>query len=134
MPESHENKSTFYQAFIRDEQRCIYCGKNMMETLDAFALIDRDHLKPSKAGGSLDDVDNMVISCRVCNSLKGSFDPMPDVELNANNRELFLNKAKEFVEKKRSGEIPNDYYKDYYHTILNQFLLELYSYLFYLDQ
>ena len=86
MSESYENKSTFYQVFMRDNQKCVYCGKGMMESFDSFVQIDNDHLKPNATGGADDDVSNRVISCRVCNTLKGTFDPIPGEEPNADNR------------------------------------------------
>lgn len=106
-------KSIFYQVFMRDKQKCVYCGKDMMESFDSFAQIDNDHLKPNAIGGADDDVSNRVISCRVCNTLKGTFDPMPNVELNTKNRKLFLDEAIKYVGKRRTGEISGVLYRDY---------------------
>lgn len=47
--------------------RCVYCGAE-----DNLSL---DHLIPRIKGGT-DDVDNLVCSCRSCNSSKGKKDLM----------------------------------------------------------
>lgn len=112
MSELFSEESPFYQVFMRDDQRCVYCGINMMESFDAFAQIQIDHLKPRKNGGD-DSIDNMVTSCAVCNALKGSFDALPEVSLDAENRSIFLEESKKYIAGKREGQIDNSYFRDY---------------------
>ncbi len=104
--------SIFYQVFVRDNATCVYCSKNMMSSFDSFAQVQLDHLKPKKHGGR-DGVDNMVVSCSVCNNLKGSFDPTPEEELNSSNREEYIIKAKQFISEKRCGNRSNGLFSDY---------------------
>jgi len=46
----------------------------MLTDFDTFMLTEEDHLFPRSEGGD-DDLDNIVIACRVCNMLKGNYVP-----------------------------------------------------------
>ncbi len=105
--------SLFAQAFIRDIARCVYCGKNLMESFDAFCQSQLDHLKPKVEGGKDNDLDNRVISCFACNNLKGAFDPSPDAALDQTNRDTYIAKAKEYIAGKKDGSIESRLYADY---------------------
>jgi hypothetical protein len=50
---------------LQSKKTCVYCGTNLYLSLD--------HLVPKKYGGS-DSADNLVYSCRSCNSSKGDKD------------------------------------------------------------
>jgi 5-methylcytosine-specific restriction endonuclease McrA len=52
--------------FRRDQNLCLYCGKEM-----ADASLTRDHIKPVSRGGR-DSWLNVVSACRRCNQHKGS--------------------------------------------------------------
>ena len=41
-------RSIYYQAFVRDGHRCVYFGKDILESLDSFAASQLDHLKPRR--------------------------------------------------------------------------------------
>ncbi len=54
---------------------CVYCGKDLMtdwETL--FACASTDHLLPKKYKELLWNEWNLVLSCRICNTVKGGYD------------------------------------------------------------
>jgi 5-methylcytosine-specific restriction endonuclease McrA len=53
------------QLFIRDENRCVYCGKQF--AVDELTL---DHVQPRVRGGDRSE-GNLVTACRACNTLKG---------------------------------------------------------------
>lgn len=105
-------RSTYYQAFVRDEHKCVYCGKDILESLDSFAASHLDHLKPRCAGGT-DELINCVTACAVCNSMKGDFDPSPDGPITPETFNSAVAIARAYVEKKRDGTTPCTYVRDY---------------------
>lgn len=106
-------RSTYYQAFVRDKFCCVYCGKNILESFDAFASCHLDHLKPGSARGPDEDVLNRVTACGVCNSLKGAYDPVPGELVTEVNFATAIANAREYIQKKRSGETDTSYFRDY---------------------
>ena len=117
MEETPPARSTYYQAFTRDRHKCVYCSKDILESFDNFASSQLDHLKPRAAGGPDDEPLNRVTSCYVCNSLKGAFDPSPDGLVTASNFNETLARGREYVQKKRNGEEPNSYFRDYHYWL-----------------
>ncbi len=51
---------------VRQENACVYCGSEKD--------LQWEHLIPRSIGGP-DNIDNLVLSCRLCNLRKGSKDP-----------------------------------------------------------
>src|SRR5665213_3447034 len=111
--ENSNEQSVFYRAFVRDNGRCIYCSLDILKSFDAFAASHLDHLKPRSAGGADDDIWNRVISCGVCNSLKGSFDPCEGASTTSTSFDSCVQKSREFIFSKRTGERDNSYWRDY---------------------
>ncbi len=64
--------SLFSQIFDRDRHRCVYCGKYMLFDFETFQTSQLDHLIP----GGDDTPENLVLSCFVCNNLRGNFVPI----------------------------------------------------------
>lgn len=54
---------------LRSDFRCVYCGRDLLEDLETFLSLVRDHLVPQSAGGP-DGPPNRVASCVVCDRLK----------------------------------------------------------------
>lgn len=60
----------------RDGIGCFYCGiecedrKSNRDNRDC--VMSEDHIIPKSHGGT-DDLDNLVLACRACNSQRGSF-------------------------------------------------------------
>ena len=106
-------RSIYYQAFVRDGYKCVYCDKDILESLDTFAASHLDHLKPSRAGGNDEDVVNRVIACAVCNSMKGGFDPSPDGPVTAGTFASAVATARAYIAEKREGTTPCSYVRDY---------------------
>ena len=69
----------FSQVFQRDNHRCVYCGKYMLHDFETFYTSQLDHLVP----GAGNQLDNVVLSCYVCNSLKGKHVPPMEYSLDA---------------------------------------------------
>lgn len=63
-------------AFVRAGGRCEYCGYDLLYDRLKYAVGEMDHLLPKKQYPQLEHChDNMIYSCRLCNLLKGVFDP-----------------------------------------------------------
>ena len=57
--------------FERDNHRCVYCCRDLLHDFDAFMLTHMDHLMP----GAINEPENIVTACYVCNLLKSDFCP-----------------------------------------------------------
>lgn len=110
---TEEPRPVFYQAFVRDGARCVYCDRDIMESYDSFAASCLDHLKPKSRGGPCNDPWNRVTSCVVCNNLKGAFDPTDDCLVTPDNFAGCVDRAREYVREKRQGVRANSYFRDY---------------------
>lgn len=88
----------FSKAFEESQHRCVFCGKDMLSDFDTFMTTVEDHLKPTSIGGH-DEQGNIVISCSVCNNLKGNY--FPD-GVNNDDRAEIISKAREYIMKRRA--------------------------------
>ena len=79
----------------RDDYRCTYCGRDGLESLNAWHDCCVDHFKPLSAGGE-DVDDNKVTSCHYCNAIKG------------NQQFDTVDEARDYIRKRR-GEWQMDY-------------------------
>ena len=105
------------KVFRRDKFCCVYCDSNLMESFDAFATLNWDHLKPTSKGGSRIDLHNLVTACSACNTLKGAYDPTDGTAFVADNREEYIAKARARIVGKRTGIIDSTLYNDYQYWI-----------------
>ena len=105
-------RSTYYQAFVRDGHSCVYCGKDILESLDSFAASHLDHLKPRRTGGT-EELINCVTACAVCNSMKGGFDPSPSGLVTAETFATVVSVARAYITEKREGTTSCAYVRDY---------------------
>ena len=76
----HPIKSKFLQLFERDQGRCVYCGIDLKADYDRFMMATEDHVVPASKAGKNRDLSNLVLSCTVCNRLKGNFVPEPAID------------------------------------------------------
>ncbi len=59
-------------AYLESKGKCVYCDKNLLEGLSDFYAADIDHLLPKSMYPEIEwDINNWVLSCRACNSIKG---------------------------------------------------------------
>jgi 5-methylcytosine-specific restriction endonuclease McrA len=71
------------EIWLRCDCRCVYCGRDMLASRDiAYQFSSTaEHLLPkSKNRGLEAERSNLVLSCRPCNHLKGTWDPNLDGE------------------------------------------------------
>ena len=108
---SNEARDVYYQAFTRDEHKCVFCGRDILESFNSFSASHLDHLKPSKSGGTCNDVLNRVTACGVCSNIKGSFDPYPDGPITVSTFDKAVAAARSYISEKREGKGP--YHRDY---------------------
>jgi len=109
-------KSKFLQLFERDQGRCVYCGLDLMADYDRFMMATEDHLVPESKGGKGRDLQNLILSCAVCNRLKGNFVPDPALDSKKQRREYIAavrahimkmrgDRMKEFTQVTHPGQI-----------------------------
>lgn len=64
-------------AWARTCGRCEYCGRDLLTDRLAYAAGECDHVLPLNAYPQLhDELENRALSCSLCNSLKGDFNPL----------------------------------------------------------
>jgi len=80
--------------WLRDGGKCTYCHVNLLENRGiAYYFYSYDHVLPKHRYPKFEHVpENLVLSCRECNAIKGKFDP--------NKKSPIFNAE--------SGESPND--------------------------
>ena len=94
-------KSKFLQLFERDQGRCVYCGLDLKADYDRFMMATEDHLVPSSKGGpSGRELDNLVLSCVVCNRLKANFVPEPAIDPTKERRKYITAVRKHIMERR----------------------------------
>lgn len=84
---------------------CEYCGKNLIETPEAYKLWENDHIVPLSCGGPA-DLENLALACRQCNfNFKSDWDPRKGLGPNA-TRDQLIEAAIRYIgdRKQRMGE------------------------------
>lgn len=78
---SAEYKQNRLLCLIRDNYTCTYCRKPGLTGLDATAdhVVSKETWRREGRPGSPDALDNLVASCRSCNSSKQDSDTMPRI-------------------------------------------------------
>jgi HNH endonuclease len=89
---AHPPRSKFVQLFERDKGRCVYCG---MDT--------EDHLVPASKGGKGRNLENLILSCMVCNRLKANF--VPESVDAIGERRKYIAAVREYIYKRRSDKL-----------------------------
>lgn len=84
----------FHNAFEKSGGRCVYCCRDLKADFDSFMIAEEEHLIPSGRPGA-DDPRNIVIACRVCNSLKGIF--RADESFDPNKVEAYIQAARNHI-------------------------------------
>lgn len=97
-------KSKFLQLFERDLGRCVYCGLDLKADYDRFMMATEDHLVPGSKGTYARDLENLVLSCRTCNSLKGNFVPHPPID-HKKQRRQYVTEVRAHIMGKRGERV-----------------------------
>ena len=95
-------------AYARTGGRCTYCYRDLIADRLGFACGEIDHLLPRNQYDALaDNIDNLVLACRLCNSVKGAHDVLRDGE-NQNPtkalteiRDTLIVRAREYIFEQR---------------------------------
>jgi 5-methylcytosine-specific restriction endonuclease McrA len=94
-------KSKFLQLFERDQGRCVYCGLDLKADYDRFMMATEDHLVPASKAGKVRELDNLILSCAVCNRLKSNYIPEPEIDPKLERRK-YITDVRAYIMKRRS--------------------------------
>jgi 5-methylcytosine-specific restriction endonuclease McrA len=86
--------------------KCEYCGKDMFASVDNYKEWQTDHIVPASKGG-LDDINNYVLSCKTCNFIKGTWNPLEHKKSKEPNKAELIELARAYITSKR-GDISKD--------------------------
>lgn len=98
-----QEKATFSKIFARDSGICTYCRDNLKRDFDRFWSAQRDRLVP---GGNY-VLHNVVLTCSVCNNLRGNY--TPDFPLTEESRNRYINDIRSRVMARRKDKIESDF-------------------------
>lgn len=100
---ANSQKSKFVQLFERDKGRCVYCGMDLTADYDRFMMATEDHLIPASKGGKGRNLENLILSCMVCNRLKANYVP---ASIDATKeRRSYIAAVREYIYKRRSEKL-----------------------------
>lgn len=88
MAAEHRPPGRRERVFVRDEQRCVYCGQ--VFPLEELTV---DHVEPRMRGGDRSG-GNLVTACRACNARKASLPAWAFLAERPVERENFLRYAR----------------------------------------
>ena len=94
-------------AWARSGGRCEYCDRDLIGDRLGYACSQVDHLLPKARYPDLEwsPHDNRALSCSLCNSLKGSYDPLEPGEdplvMVTRHRGVLLARSRAEIEKRR---------------------------------
>ena len=80
--------------------KCEYCDKDMLASLDNYLSKVHDHVIPKEANGE-NHVENYALSCAVCNTLKGRWNPAEDA---SRDPRTLIPAVRRYLRKKRGHE------------------------------
>ena len=73
----------------RAAYKCEYCDFDLLKSIDAYKLLEVDHIVPASRGGDPANFENLALSCRHCNwHLKRSWNPRTVAGDEANRAKL----------------------------------------------
>jgi 5-methylcytosine-specific restriction endonuclease McrA len=99
----HPPKSKFVQLFERDKGRCVYCGMDLTADYDRFMMATEDHLVPASKGGKGRNLENLILSCMVCNRLKANYAPESIDAIK--ERRKYISAVREYIYRRRSEKL-----------------------------
>lgn len=93
-----------------DRFRCVYCGLNLLTTVDTYRSYETEHILPKRYAELTDEITNKTSACRVCNYIKRDWDPNTDGDrvyvdgtghLAAEQRATLIARGRRFIEQER---------------------------------
>ena len=75
-----------------------YCGKDLLASYDDYDLWQVDHIVP----GGGDHLDNLALSCKLCNFVKRGTDPSKTAKLT--QRQDLIDAARNIVKERRKAK------------------------------
>ncbi len=79
---------------------CAYCDKSMISCVDNHSEWQADHIIPTSKGGP-DVMDNLALSCRTCNFIKGQWDPSGGLPQEEILKEHLIKRARARISERR---------------------------------
>ncbi len=67
-------------------------------------MATEDHLFPGSQGSYARELDNLVLSCRTCNNLKGNFVPVPPIDPIAQRRQ-YITAMRAYIMSRRAERV-----------------------------
>ncbi|HEX9060678.1 MAG TPA: HNH endonuclease signature motif containing protein [Clostridia bacterium] len=98
------------RAYLESNGKCVYCGVDLLKDISTFYSADIDHLLPKSKYPELEsNIDNWVLSCRACNSIKGKMNIAdlswtPEKAVKEHKKELIKIISDHLAEKKINKE------------------------------
>lgn len=92
--------------YHRDGYKCVYCGDSLIDDFKSWKYIEGDHLIPRSMltadEARLDNLVNMVTTCRVCNTTKKNYFPeefkgVAKEEIWGSQRERFIASIRNYL-------------------------------------
>lgn len=64
----------------------MYYGLDLKADYDHFMMATEDHLVPVSKGGQGRELENLILSCTICNRLKSDYVPIPVIDPKSERR------------------------------------------------
>ena len=65
---------------IEQDFKCIYCGGDLLQSIESIDAWNIDHLDPTVSGPEADALDNTTVACKLCNFAKRDYQPKGDTK------------------------------------------------------
>ena len=85
---------------VRAQFRCEYCGKNLLESVDAYDSWQIDHIIPRNDDPENEDIENKALTCKTCNFAKRH--SATEALLNCTSRQERIDEARKIVWDRRA--------------------------------
>ncbi|MBJ6934211.1 HNH endonuclease [Vibrio cholerae] len=85
---------------IEFDFKCAYCKKDMLKSVENYKEWQTDHIVPYSKSGD-DSYDNCVLSCRTCNFIKGTWNPLSVLNGEPVSRDKLIQLSQNYVLEKR---------------------------------
>jgi 5-methylcytosine-specific restriction endonuclease McrA len=105
------------QIAVRAQFSCEYCGKNLLESVDAYDSWQIDHIMPRNDNSDNEDLENLALSCKTCNFAKCH--STTEALLNSSTRQKKIEEARRIIwERRAQKELTLMKVKEFAHLLL----------------